>query len=213
MVFAFLFSSNASTSTKHYFPCQKDIQISFMTCMLQKEGECKITSKFGYLWNIFPGTCNYKWQQKFEMSQWTTICHTMGSDGLKVNERQIWHRIISSFVLGYKDNPVKFLESDAHWLRITGWGADSSTSIYVTLWNISLKDKYKQRKSDGPFCFIAVVKLKQWWPCCDILCMRPPSQDKRDIWGIVFLSGQTFGCLPVLLLMRPCHGVNYLLLN
>jgi len=23
-----------------------------------------------------------------------------------------WHRIVVSFVLGYKDNPVKFLESD-----------------------------------------------------------------------------------------------------
>lgn len=147
----------------------------------KKQGNVKSHPNLAIYGIIFPGTCNYKGQQKFEMSQWTTICHTMVSDGLKVNERQIWHRIISSFVLGYKDNPVKFLESDAHWLRITGWGADSSTSIYVTLWNVSLKDKYKQRKSDGPFCFIAVVKLKQWWPCCDILCMRPPSQDKRDM--------------------------------
>lgn len=87
------------------------------------------------------------------------------------------------------------------------WELQVSTSIYVTLWNVSLKDKYKQRKSDGPHCFIAVVKLKQWWPCSDIPCMRPPSQDKRDMWGEV-LSFCRVKCLvacPVLLHMCLRH--------
>ncbi len=72
--------------------------------MLQKAREC-INHIQIWLWNNF--------FQAHATTKRTAICHTLGSDGLKVNEMIRWHRIISC-VIGYNDNPVKFLESGAH---------------------------------------------------------------------------------------------------